>query len=82
MIYKRNEQYGLPQTGVLNNGQNVSNYNLLPTAVLEAEGWQLVEEPVIEPIEIEPTIEEQIELLANQVMLAQEALDFLIMGGL
>jgi hypothetical protein len=30
----------------------------------------------------ETTTEEQIENLANQVMLAQEALDFLIMGGM
>jgi len=45
MIYKRNEQYGLPQTDILKNGKIVSNYNLLTEKELKEEGWELVEEP-------------------------------------
>jgi hypothetical protein len=32
-------QIGLPTTGTLSDGRSVSNYNLLPEAVLLAEGW-------------------------------------------
>ena len=81
MIYKRNEQFGLPQTGVVD-GKEISNYHLLPKAILEKEGWKLVEEPVVIPTEPTKSIEERIEEMALQLINAQEALDFLIMGGM
>lgn len=48
MVYKRNEQYGLPQTG-FKNGCEVSNYNLLTHEELVAEGWELAEDPQYAP---------------------------------
>lgn len=35
---------GLPRTGNLADGSPVSNYHLLPAEVLEAEGWQLIQD--------------------------------------
>lgn len=46
-------QVGLPTTGVIN-GQAVSNYNLLPSEVLQSEGWlPLVENMPVYNAEIE-----------------------------
>jgi len=35
------DAWGLPEVGVLSDGRTVSNYNLLPTDELKAEGWLL-----------------------------------------
>lgn len=102
----------LPQSGVLKDGRTVSGYNLLPDAVLKAEGWLSLEQTipsydaetqhlehdsyvietdkVIETFTIcETVVPIDIAVLAGQMVeaqrqleLSQEALDFLIMGGI
>ena len=66
MEYTRNGNFGLPLSGVMADGKVVSNYNLLPHAVLLSEGWALVEEPVHENVVSPPSTDE---VLADLIQL-------------
>lgn len=71
----------LPFTGILKDGRTVSNYNLLPTETLKAEGWKPMEE-------VKPTYDEATQYLAvdtaidagDKITVAYKAVDIPIIG--
>lgn len=59
---------GLPQTGVLADGSTVSNYHLLDTETLEAEGWrEVIDEKPIYDVNTEELTHEGYEVVDNTV---------------